>query len=111
MTKSRTAKFFLCCRGGGQTFNAGTADLNQLAAFFLEKSRDRIEAVKALIDANREARGWLIFATHDVARDHSPYGCLPQFFEDVVHYAVSSGAQIVPVVTALEVLRGSTPAA
>src|SRR5438876_6524312 len=29
-TKSRIANHFLCCRGGGQTFNAETADLNHL---------------------------------------------------------------------------------
>jgi hypothetical protein len=39
LTKSITDRYFVCCRGGGQTFNVGTADLNCLSAFFLEKSR------------------------------------------------------------------------
>ncbi|MCK5223992.1 polysaccharide deacetylase family protein, partial [Candidatus Calescamantes bacterium] len=34
--KRRTGKLFNCCRGGGQTFNVGTADLNLLKAFFLD---------------------------------------------------------------------------
>ncbi|HXM94100.1 MAG TPA: glycosyltransferase [Candidatus Dormibacteraeota bacterium] len=104
-TKARIADYFLCCRGGGQTFNAGKVDLNQLAAYFLEKSRDNFQAVKDLIDRNRRACGWLIFATHDISDNHTPFGCTPEFFENVVQYAVSSGAQIVPVVDALEVLR------
>src|SRR5215469_4800665 len=38
-TKRKVAGYFLSCRAGGQAFNAGKTDLNQLAAFFLEKSR------------------------------------------------------------------------
>jgi peptidoglycan/xylan/chitin deacetylase (PgdA/CDA1 family) len=107
MTKRAISKHFLCCRGGGQTLNVGTADLNQLAAYFLEKSRDNIQAVKNLIDLNREVRGWIIFATHDVSSPPSPFGCTPALFEDAVRYAVDSGAQVLPVARALEVIRSS----
>jgi glycosyltransferase involved in cell wall biosynthesis/peptidoglycan/xylan/chitin deacetylase (PgdA/CDA1 family) len=103
-TKARIADYFLCCRGGGQTFNTGKADLNQLSAYFLEKSRDNFQAVKDVIDHNRQACGWLIFATHDISNDPTPFGCTPEFFERLVEYAIGSGAQIVPVVEALEVL-------
>jgi hypothetical protein len=105
LTKRNTARHFLCCRGGGQSFNSGTADLNRLAAYFLEKSRDNMQAVRTVIDENRQARGWLIFATHDIADSPSPYGCNPKFFEDVVEYAVNSGASILPVAAALKVLE------
>ncbi len=104
-TKARIADYFLCCRGGGQSFNTGKADLNQLSAYFLEKSRGNLQAVKEIIDQNREACGWLIFATHDIANKPTPFGCTPEFFESVVQYAVESGAQIVPVVDALEILH------
>lgn len=107
MTKWKAGKHFSSCRAGGQILNVGTADLNQLAAFFLEKSRDRIQVVKDLIDENRKVRGWLIFATHDVAPNPSPYGCTPEFFENVVRYAVNSDALVLPVVKALEVIRGA----
>jgi glycosyltransferase involved in cell wall biosynthesis/peptidoglycan/xylan/chitin deacetylase (PgdA/CDA1 family) len=103
-TKARIADHFLCCRGGGQTFNSGKVDLNQLSAYFLEKSRGNFQVVKELIDRNRQASGWLIFATHDISDTHTPFGCTPEFFEKVVKYAISSGAEIVPVVEALEVL-------
>jgi peptidoglycan/xylan/chitin deacetylase (PgdA/CDA1 family) len=104
-TKRNTAKHFSGCRGGGQTFNAGTADLNYLAAYFLEKSRGNRDAVKQLIQENRQARGWLILATHDVCESPTPFGCTPDFFEDIVRSAVESGARILPVADALEVLR------
>lgn len=106
MTKRRTGKHFPCCRAGGQTFNSGTADLNQLAAFFLERSKGGLQSIKDLIDRNRESRGWTILATHDISPDPSPYGCTPKFFEEVVQYAVNSGAYILPVARALDVLAG-----
>jgi len=104
LTKARIADYFLCCRGGGQTLNVGQADLNQLSAYFLEKSRDDFQAVKNLIDHNRKACGWLIFATHDISDNPTAYGCTPEFFERVVHYAVSSSAKVLPIVQTLEVL-------
>ena len=105
LTKKRLARYFESCRGGGQAANVGIADVNQLKAYFLEKSRDQIDDIKAVIDANRRARGWLIFATHDVANDHTPYGCTPAFFEDVLEYAIQSGARLLPVARALAVLK------
>lgn len=107
-TKQKVAKYFVCCRGGGQTFNAGATDLNYLRAFFLEQSRDNAEAVKNLIDQNRRARGWLVFATHDVCPAPSRFGCTPEFLEDIVQCAVNSGARILPVVQAWEALRASS---
>ena len=108
-TKRQVARHFACCRCGGQTFNVGTADLNLLFAYFLEKTRDNPEAARNLIDENRRARGWLIFATHDVCEAPTPWGCTPDFFENIVQYAVKSGARILPVAQALETLRRPLP--
>ncbi|HKW16981.1 MAG TPA: polysaccharide deacetylase family protein [Terriglobales bacterium] len=121
--KQVAAKYFACCRGGGlrvwrhvvrhaaggQTFNSGTTDLNLLCAFFLEQSRENPEAVKRLIDQNAQARGWLILATHDVCDSHSRFGCTPAFFEQVVQWSLESGARVLPVVKALELLKASQP--
>lgn len=105
-TKRAMARHFSCCRGGGQTLNAGTADLNQLSAFFLEQSRDNQQRIKDLIDHNRAVKGWTIFATHDVCSNPGRYGCKTDFFEDVVRYAVGSGCHILPVEQALQVACG-----
>jgi peptidoglycan/xylan/chitin deacetylase (PgdA/CDA1 family) len=119
--KRVAARHFVCCRGGGmsarryfphaggQTFNSGTTDLNLLCAFFLEQSRENPEAVKRLIDQNAQARGWLIFATHDVCEKPSRFGCTPGFFEQIVQWSLESGARLLPVVEALEVLKASQP--
>src|SRR5262249_8265336 len=105
-SKRRAAGRFLCGRGGGQTFMAGTGDLNYLAAFFLEKSRDDLGAVAAVIEQNRRARGWLVLATHDVDDHPTPYGCTPAFFEAVVQRVVDSGATVLSVAAACEALCG-----
>ena len=119
--KRVAARHFLCCRGGGlragryfpraggQTFNSGVTDLNLLCAVFLEKSWNNPEAMKSLIDQNTQARGWLIFATHDVRESPSRFGCTPAFFEQVVQWSLESGARLLPVVKALEVLKASQP--
>jgi peptidoglycan/xylan/chitin deacetylase (PgdA/CDA1 family) len=105
LVKARVAERFLACRGGGQTFNAGIIDLNLVSAFFVVNIRGRMDTVKAVIDRSGEAGGWLIFATHDVARVPSPYGCTPQFFEEVVRYATMCGARVVTITRALELMR------
>ena len=108
-TKRRVGKLFNCCRGGGQTFNVGKADMNLLKAFFLDvRNGDTINSVRQLIDRNSECRGWLIFATHDVADNPSPYGCTKEFFEKVVAYAVRSGASLLPVGEVCEQIQTSS---
>jgi peptidoglycan/xylan/chitin deacetylase (PgdA/CDA1 family) len=104
-TKRIVSQRFVCCRGGGQTFNVGTVDLGYLAAFFMEQGRDRPDMLKKLIEENREARGWLIFATHDVCDSPTPFGVTPDFFEDIVRSAVDSSALILPVLQAWETLH------
>jgi peptidoglycan/xylan/chitin deacetylase (PgdA/CDA1 family) len=106
MNKYRVAPHFLCCRAGEQGINAGATDLNQLDAFFLEKTRGDLQPVREIIDLNSRNHGWLIFATHDISDSPTPFGCTPSFFEQVVDYAAQSGARILPVVQALEAVAG-----
>jgi peptidoglycan/xylan/chitin deacetylase (PgdA/CDA1 family) len=107
-TKRTVARYYECARGGGQTLNAGTVDLNYLKAFFIEQSRDNFEAIKQTIDDNVRARGWLIFATHDVCDQPTRFGCLPSLFEEVVRYSINSGATVLPVSRALNLINGGT---
>jgi peptidoglycan/xylan/chitin deacetylase (PgdA/CDA1 family) len=91
-------KLFSCCRGGGQVANVGMTDLNMLKACFLDKrAKVDLDFIRKLIDYNMEQRGWLIFATHDVTDNPSPYGCTPEFFRAVVEYSALSGAALLTV--------------
>lgn len=107
-TKRRVAGHFEAARGGGQSFNVGSADLNYLKAFFIEQSRDDFDAIKQTIDANTIANGWLIFVTHDVCGAPTRFGCTQHFFQQVVEYSAKSGAVILPVSEALKMIRGRT---
>lgn len=101
-SKRLSARHFLGCRGGGQTCNVGVADLSNLRAFFLEQSRDDVEAVKAIIALNARVGGWLVFATHDVSETPTRYGCKPDFFETAVKLSLESGASILTMRQALQ---------
>ena len=91
---------------GGQAFNVGSLDLNLVAAHFLEKDRGDTAVIGNLIEQTVRNRGWLVIATHDIADEHTPYGCTPAFFESVVRDAARSGALVMPVAAALKhVLR------
>lgn len=94
LSKLAAGRRFESCRGGGQTYNSGRADMRLLKAFFMEKSRENPRVAKDLIDQNCDVGGWLIFATHDVAESPTNFGCTPAYFEDIVRYAVGSGARI-----------------
>jgi peptidoglycan/xylan/chitin deacetylase (PgdA/CDA1 family) len=104
--KRAAARHFLCCRSGGQAINERVVDLNLLNCYFLEQSNGDVDAVTRLIERNRAANGWLILATHDVCDRPSRFGCTPAFFRDIVRAAVSSGARILPVSQAREVIEG-----
>ena len=106
--KLQIEKYFDCCRGGGQRPNTGRADLNLLKAYFLDRRiKADIDEVKGMIDLNTSLKGWLIFVTHDVRDDPSPYGCLPKFFGEVVKYAARSDALLLPVGEACKKLQAS----
>lgn len=103
--KSPLQERFICCRGGGQTTNVGMADLNLLKACFLDKRQNvDMDFIKNLIDYNTAFRGWLIFVTHDIADNPSPFGCTPEFFAKVVEYSALSGAMLLPVSDACQKL-------
>ncbi len=105
-TKCRVARSLPCARGGGQRFNRGEVDLNYLDGFFLEQSRDNPDAIRCMIEATVAEGGWLIFATHDVTANPTRYGCPTSLFHEVVRWAATSGAVILPVAAALESLNG-----
>lgn len=102
--------YFEICRSGGQNSNQGILDRNALRAFFLERSHGNFSAVTNLIDHSCNSNAWLIFATHDIDDTPSPYGCTPDYFERVVHYAAGSGATCLPIRRAWERLREANSA-
>jgi peptidoglycan/xylan/chitin deacetylase (PgdA/CDA1 family) len=85
------------CRGIWPGLNGPRVDLNLLRANRLYGDTDQFAPAKALIDENCRKKSWLIFYTHDVRPNPSPYGCTPSLLEQVVRTAVESGARIATV--------------
>ncbi|MGE0023284.1 MAG: polysaccharide deacetylase family protein [Hyphomicrobium sp.] len=97
---------FKGARGGGQAANLGTADLNLVKACFLDRRAGvDMALVRALVDETVRGRGWLVFATHDIAADPSPYGCTPEFLEAVAECSRRSGALLLPFAEACGVIQ------
>ncbi|HVH81660.1 MAG TPA: polysaccharide deacetylase family protein, partial [Stellaceae bacterium] len=100
--KSALARRFGSCRGTGRGLNRGITDLADLLSTSLYSHNfDRNRLCQLIEDAQAE-NAWLIFYTHDVADDPSPFGCTPAQFQSIVAYAAES----VPVLPVRDVLAG-----
>jgi len=100
--KRALAGRFASCRGTGRGLNRGgvdLADLFSISIYARDFDRDRL---CQLIDDAHAENGWLIFYTHDVAAEPSPFGCTPAQFRSIVAYAAEN-ASVLPV---REVLTG-----
>lgn len=105
--KPALAQRFDCCRAGGQTFNSGSVDLNLVSACFIDRRAGiDMRSVSSLIERNAEARGWLVFAAHDISTADLAFGCTPAFLAAAVRRAVDSGAEVLPMAAACARLHG-----
>ena len=77
------------------------ADLNLLRANRVYGDADQLESAQAMIEENSRRNGWLIFYTHDVRPDPSPYGCTPALFEALVAKTAAEKNKILTVASAL----------
>jgi hypothetical protein len=75
--------------------------LNLLRANCVYGDLDEAAPLEALIAENRMRKSWLIFYTHDIRPQPSPYGCTPALFESIVACAARSGSRILTVAQTL----------
>jgi peptidoglycan/xylan/chitin deacetylase (PgdA/CDA1 family) len=85
------------CRGIVPGINESVIDLNLLRANAIYRSSFNLDSVDRLLTTNVKCRGWLIFYTHDISEDPSPYGCTPAEFDGVVRLAAKKCSNILPV--------------
>jgi peptidoglycan/xylan/chitin deacetylase (PgdA/CDA1 family) len=88
---------FASCRGTMGGSNCGAVDLADLRATRIYAPQYDEQALRQLIERNRDAGGWLIFYTHDVEDSPSAYGCTPRQLEGLVAHAVAHAAAVLPV--------------
>jgi hypothetical protein len=85
------------CRGIYGGLNGGEPDLNLLQANSLYGGVDQMARYESLISLNQQRKAWLIFYTHDVRDNPSPFGCTAALLEQVVALASARGCLIAPV--------------
>lgn len=100
--KLRLAKGVRGSRSVHPGINAGLIDLQFLRAFELTDRALSPEGAARLIDKTVDARGWLIFVSHDVSETPSPYGVTPALLESAIVHAKAKGALVLPVCEALD---------
>jgi peptidoglycan/xylan/chitin deacetylase (PgdA/CDA1 family) len=88
--------------------NGPVADLNLLCANSLYGDLDQCNKAETLLLENIKRQGWLIFYTHDVRWNPSPFGCTPAHLGKVVSFAEKIGCNIVSVKEAVSMMRLSS---
>ncbi len=84
-------------RGTCGGLNGPQVDLNLLRANRLYGGVEQFEPAKRLILENEKRNSWLIFYTHDVSEDPSPFGCTPALLERTASFAAERGHRSVPI--------------
>ncbi|HTK33953.1 MAG TPA: polysaccharide deacetylase family protein [Caulobacteraceae bacterium] len=100
-TKRLMAGRYPSSRGIHPGVNGAVTDLAQLKAIPLERRSWRAATVQRWIEAAKVQKGWLVFFSHDVSDDPSPYGCTPAMLEHALASARAAGFDVLPVKEAL----------
>ena len=101
------SKRFLACRGVLAGLNAGVIDFAELRAVGLESRGFDPARMADLIAQAREKAAWLVFFTHDVSPDPSPFGCRREELETVLGALADARVEVAPVRdAAMRVLEG-----
>jgi peptidoglycan/xylan/chitin deacetylase (PgdA/CDA1 family) len=108
LRKARLKKIFRSSRGIIPGVNSGVVDLQFLrAAPLINRDIDGAE-IDRLFDHTVATNGWLIFYSHDVADEPSPYGCSPSLLRHALDAAVRRNVAIQTVTDALRT-AGASP--
>jgi len=100
-TKRLFSSRFATSRGIRRGVNAGLVDLAQLKAIGLEHQAWNPAAVEAAVTQAARSNGWIIFFTHDVSDDPSPFGATPEMLDHALSTVRKAGIDILPIKHAL----------
>ena len=101
LRKGQLKKTFHSSRGIVPGVNAGVADLQFLRATPLINRDIDPDGVDRMFDQAVASNGWLIFYSHDVAAEPSPYGCTPSLLQHALDSASRRNVEILSIAEAL----------
>lgn len=93
----RMGRNYRTCRAGENRINREATSPQMLYGMEIRQPEIHSQQLIQQIDAVKAQPGWLIFFTHDISENPTPYGCTPATFERLVQYAVQSGCTILTV--------------
>lgn len=100
-TKMAYSEIYASSRGIREGINGNWFDLAQLKAIGIEKRHYDKAKIDDLIAKAKEHNGWIIFFTHDIDENPSPYGATPKMLDDTIDSIVKNGIEILTVKAAL----------
>jgi peptidoglycan/xylan/chitin deacetylase (PgdA/CDA1 family) len=101
LRKRQLGKVFHSSRGILPGINSGIVDLQYLRATPLIDLHIDRAAIDRAFDEAIASNGWLIFYSHDVTADPSPYGCTPALLRHALDEALRRNIPILSVANAL----------
>lgn len=93
---------FRSCRGGVEAVNRGPTDLAFLRSVEIRPPDVYARMLTRWIDEAVQSPGWLIYFTHDVSPQPTPFGCTPDTLAMLVRYALDHGCAVLTVDAALD---------
>jgi peptidoglycan/xylan/chitin deacetylase (PgdA/CDA1 family) len=88
---------FQTCRGIFPGINQSPVDLALLRANKLYGGARNFARARRLVGDVARRGGWLIFFTHDVGEDPTPYGCTRRELEEIVELAARSDCRLATI--------------
>lgn len=92
---------FQCSRGIRSGVNSGSIDLDQLSVVRLESQNWTARSVEEQVAAAKETNGWIVFMSHDLSEDPTPFGIRPSGLDHALATVRSAEIEILPVGQAL----------
>ena len=99
--KGQLGKIFHSSRGVLPGVNSGIVDLQYLRSTPLINRDIDASGIDRAFDEAVATNGWLIFYSHDVAAEPSPYGCSPSLLRHALNAAIRRKMPILNVADAL----------
>jgi peptidoglycan/xylan/chitin deacetylase (PgdA/CDA1 family) len=100
--KGQLGRTFRTSRGVLPGVNSGTVDLQYLRSSPLIDIEMDTDGIERVLDEAVATNGWLIFYSHDVEDEPSPYGCTPALLR---HALDATARRKMPLLSVAEALR------
>lgn len=88
---------FVTSRGVLRAINHGKVDFANLRTTPLERQRFTPEYLQKNIEKAIKNNGWIIFFTHDIAKNCTPYGSTPGMLEMAIDTVKKAGIEVLSV--------------